>query len=474
MARELSILKKMLSSFSLTHYIFSFTPILGKTHTINYHKKVDYASIILYNFIIRYIGHSERCVGESLMPQPRKRMDITSADKQQIGFDYQYLYFMLQLLHMEPGETVGYEAFDDVHRIDATQKKTTYIQVKHTIDATADGAQASLTRLSGDLWKTLSNWSVLITDPVDGRTEKNSQLAFVDNANFILVVNRKVDGNDVVKKIHQARYEQLTGTAIKTYLRSIKSQTSDASIKAYINNVYSLPTPVILAFFKNIIVVDSSDDIFKEIREGIRRKMISSEYVDDVFSSLYLQLKEDFFKNVQNKTHQIITYDDWLKKYCANFNTYRETLLPLREYHPVLPEHLEQQTFVKELIEIGAIDMAYDGLAEIAELTQFYLIVELQLDDWYDDGKITLAQRNNFHKDAVLIWKRIHQSCHRKTRNDMSQDDINALSCYDDVMRAKLSIVSTGIGLQLSNGEFIKLANEAQIGWKYKWKGRYT
>lgn len=74
--------------------------------------------------------------------------------------------------------------------------------------------------------------------------------------------------------------------------------------------MYNLPTPVISAFFKNIIVVNSSDDIFKEIREGIRGKMISPEYVDDVFSSLYLQLKEDFFKNVRNKTHQFITYDD--------------------------------------------------------------------------------------------------------------------------------------------------------------------
>lgn len=41
---------------------------------------------------------------------------------------------------------------------------------------------------------------MLIADSVDGRTEKDSQLAFIDNANFILVVNRKVDSNDVVKK----------------------------------------------------------------------------------------------------------------------------------------------------------------------------------------------------------------------------------------------------------------------------------
>lgn len=248
---------------------------------------------------------------------------------------------MLQLLHMEPGETVGYEAFDDVHRIDTTQKKTTYIQVKHTIDTTADGAQVNLTRLSGDLWKTLSNWSMLIADPADGRTEKDSQLAFIDNANFILVVNRKIDGNDVVKKIRQASDEQLSGTAIKTYLRSIKSKTSNASIKAYISNVHNLPAPVISAFFKNIIVVNSCDDIFKEIREGIRWKMISPEYVDDVFSSLYLQLKENFFKNVRNKTHQIIAYDDWIK------NIVQILILIARHYYRFVNTILYYQSILR-------------------------------------------------------------------------------------------------------------------------------
>ena len=114
------------------------------------------------------------------------------------------------------------------------------------------------------------------------------------------------------------------------------------------------------------------------------------------------------------------------------------------------------------------------GISEIAELTEFYLKVELQLNDWYDDGKITLEQRNNFHKNAIIIWKRIHQSCHRTTRTDMKQNHTNALTCYCDVMREQLSILSTEIGLPLSNGEFIKLANEKQIGWKYDWKDRNT
>ena len=61
------------------------------------------------------------------------------------------------------------------------------------------------------------------------------------------------------------------------------------------------------------------------------------------------------------------------------------------EMNKIDKQYHEDKKLSSELIEIGAIDMAHDGLAEIAELTQFYLIIELQLDDWYDGGKITLA-----------------------------------------------------------------------------------
>ena len=335
------------------------------------------------------------------MIQKKKRIDATSADKQQIGFEYQYLYFILRLLDIKPNEVVGYEALDDVHVIDATKKPTTYIQIKHAIDTAADGTQANLTKLSDDLWKTLSNWSELISDPIEGRNEKTAQIAFVGKANFLLIVNRKIDDNEVVKHIQRVKDEKLSGTTIKDYLKSVRQKTSDKAIKAYINNVNKLSASVISSFFSSITIVNSVSNIFDEIRESIRGKMIPDEYVNDVFSSLYLQLKEVFFKNIQAREHQVITYDEWLKKYRTTFNVYRTTLLPFREYYPALPERLEEQAFVKELVEIGAIDFDNQGLSEIAELTQFYLKIELQLEDWYDDGKITLAQRDNFQKKPL-------------------------------------------------------------------------
>lgn len=67
-----------------------------------------------------------------------KRTDVTSADTKQLGFEYQYLYFILRLLQLSYGEEVGYEALDDIHVVNASNKETLYIQVKHTIFALWD------------------------------------------------------------------------------------------------------------------------------------------------------------------------------------------------------------------------------------------------------------------------------------------------------------------------------------------------
>lgn len=403
-----------------------------------------------------------------------KRTDITSADTKQIGFEYQYLYFILRLLQLSRGEEVGYEALDDVHVISTTKKETLYIQVKHTIGTAASGEQTNLTKLSNDLWKTLSNWSKLISDPTENRSKVEDQVAFINMSKFILVVNRNVDNNEVIDEIQKLKHGQINGSKIKTYIQKLQNETKDEQIKKFINNVITLSPKVLSAFLKNTIFETSSTNLFQQIREEIMKKMIADEYIDDVLGELYLQLKEDFFKKTQSTQHQIITYAEWMKKYRPIFTGFQTTLLPLREYAPLLPDRLEEQVFVSELIEIGVIDLQDNGLSEIAELTEFYLKIELQLDAWYNDGKITLSQKDRFHKNSELIWKRIHQFSHKTTRRDICQDNDNAWDCFYSVMKEKLTLQLTDLGVELSNGEFIKLANEEKIGWKYMWNNKGT
>ena len=139
----------------------------------------------------------------------------------------------------------------------------------------------------------------------------------------------------------------------------------------------------------------------------------------------------------------------------------------------VLPDHLENQKFVKELIEINAINMDEDGFLQIAELTDQYLRIKLQLEAWYQEGRITYSILEQFNQDAILQWKNIHRAAHRSTNKNADLDFPNALDCFDKLMIEKLTLLSTELGMSMSNGEFIKLADEEKIGWKYCWKDRY-
>lgn len=411
--------------------------------------------------------------GIRMAADQRKRSEITSADTKAAGFEYQYLYFIVKLLELNKGEAVGYEDLDDVHKISLQDNETYFYQVKHTVQTAAKGEQPNLTTYSDDLWKTLSNWSKLIIDKAEGRSSKVKQKEFIENSHFILVLNRKLHKNDIVDIVFQFQNKEIKIAQVNDRFKELHDNTTDEKIKEYINDVIKIGSSVLALFIQHIAFINSDNDLFEMVRDGIRNKMISEEDVEDVMGKLYLQLKIDFFDKVQSGKHQIITYDVWQQKYNCIFNEHKKTQLPLRRYTPMLPEHLEQQQFVQELIDIGAVENDIEGLAEIAEFTDYYLQSVLQLDDWHQEGRVSFFTIQQFHEESEKRWKNLHRTSHRSTKADISVDSLNALKCFDTILNEKLTLLSTDLGITMSNGEFIRLAEEMKIGWKYYWKVRY-
>lgn len=110
------------------------------------------------------------------MPKAQ-RVDATSAEDKSIGFDYQYYYFLNELLTLRTGMTVGLEVMDDVHT-ELDNDTQVLVQLKHTVQTAADGNPKNLTTMDADLWKSLSNWAKVIADPEAGRSDLSAQLAF--------------------------------------------------------------------------------------------------------------------------------------------------------------------------------------------------------------------------------------------------------------------------------------------------------
>jgi hypothetical protein len=67
--------------------------------------------------------------------EEKNRYDLTSADTKIIGFDFQYFYFINELLKLDIGQFIGFEAKDDVHIQLPLDRKVTIqlVQLKHTI-----------------------------------------------------------------------------------------------------------------------------------------------------------------------------------------------------------------------------------------------------------------------------------------------------------------------------------------------------
>lgn len=128
------------------------------------------------------------------MSKLKTHTDLTSAETKSIGFDFQYYFFLWKLLSLRNGQSVGIEVKDDVH-CDLNNDEQILYQLKHTIQTSSDGSPINLTTLDNDLWKTLYNWSKIISDKNDDREDINSQLAFIKKTTYVLASNKSSTEN---------------------------------------------------------------------------------------------------------------------------------------------------------------------------------------------------------------------------------------------------------------------------------------
>lgn len=405
--------------------------------------------------------------------EEKNRYDLTSADTKIIGFDFQYFYFINELLKLDAGQSIGFEAKDDVHIELPSNRKVIIqlVQLKHTVQKNAKKVPTNLTDKDDDLWKSLSNWCKVICDKTEARKTNKAQLAYLENTEFILATNKNISKNKFISIIKKFVNRKLNFAEVTDYLSDLEKDTKDENVKSHIQDILDMNSNVLESFIKKLNFIDTGDEIITSIKLNIQRKMIANDRVNDVFNELFSELKQDFFNNVKVGKHQIITFDEWMNKYTCIFEKNRNTNLPVRSFKPVFPENLFQQPFIRELIEIGEIED--DDLSQVAEFSEFMLSVQMNLNQWHTDGEITKSDLKKYHKAAVSIWKNSHKKSHRLTKTNLALNHINAINCLDDIRTKELKMLTTDIGVDLSNGEFYYLSNESQIGWKIEWEAKY-
>lgn len=285
------------------------------------------------------------------MPKAQ-RVDATSAEDKSIGFDYQYYYFLNELLNLKIGMTVGLEVMDDVHT-ELDNDTQVLVQLKHTIQTKADGDPKNLTTMDSDLWKSLSNWAKVISDPSAGRYETNEQLAFVGHTRFLLASNKSDnESNQLLKSVRDYQSEKISHEDLRAEIEEIRDATENYVISNYISDVLALSTEVSKEYFNHLDFDLGCDEIIEKCKNSIREHHIADNRIDDVFRALDSDVRSENFDLVKSKKKIAVTFDEFRKRSRSHFDKARNERLVVRRFTGLLPEKMSEQIFIQQLLDI--------------------------------------------------------------------------------------------------------------------------
>ncbi|MBY2996199.1 hypothetical protein HF263_28795 [Rhizobium leguminosarum] len=400
----------------------------------------------------------------------RSRADTTSAEDKSIGFEYQYYFFLYQLLNIKHGQAVGLEVYDDVH-VELPDGKQVLFQLKHTVQKNASGDQANLTTLDGDLWKSLSNWSKQITDPNDGRESRASQLDFLRLSAFVLASNKSESAeNSFLVSFTAFKEDHKTHAELITDLKAIKATSESKTIRGYIDDVLGLDPDVSEGFFKNLDLSLGLDQIIEKCRISIAEKQIDVSKIEDVFSKVNSRIHTDVYESIKAREKIVIDFDEFNRRCRRYFDQVRSERLVIREVPDPMPDGLFGHTFIKQLVDIGDVDETDLEFVSRAAGNRLNFLNNLQR--WLHDGDITQLDIDRLEKEAHALWEALFRAAY-PGRRSAENEDVVARGIVGGLRREKLPLASDVLPVTMSNGGFYELSDRPIIGWLLNWKDRY-
>jgi hypothetical protein len=398
--------------------------------------------------------------GTKITDKMRTVTDAAAAADKSIGFDYQYYYFLYKVLTLKKGESAGLEVKDDVHT-DLANDYQLLVQVKHTVQEDASGNPKKLTTLDTDLWKTLSNWSKIISDAKAGRQELKDQLAFVNKTEFLLVSNKsKTDGNDFIRVLEKP-------SDARRLIGEIRTSAKGSKTLELIDDVLALDDDVLRVFMLNVDFYLGEDKVIQKCKDAIESNKIKLERVDQLFRDLDSQIRQDNFMAVRNGEKITVSFAQFQNKYRCFFDRERSAGLIVRKNYKKFPSVLAEQTFIKQLIDIG--DLSPEDVNRMARYTEYVLRVESNLEAWVQDGDLTPDDVDRFREESKLHWENNFRSMYRGKEDDSAI----ALKLLDEMRKLISKVAGEDMELSFSNGGFYLLSNTPEIGWLKSWEGKY-
>ena len=238
---------------------------------------------------------------------------------------------------------------------------------------------------------------------------------------------------------------------------------------SYLENILSLEEELFKVFFQNITFELGLDNIIEKIKKVLKNEkyMASNFRIDRAFESLIGLLKEEFYKKVKEKESVKYTLEEFSNMSKPIFNKMRSDKLVFIEELEIFEEDTKilERVFSKQLKDIG-IDND-----EIYEYDYQRKLTTTNLKKLLQDSEISREDIVNLDKTTIQNWKPLHRRQYIKSSN---KNNDNALDLFYTLLDKDLNLMGQKILFRaISNGQFIKMSDSLEIGWKHNWKEEY-
>lgn len=392
------------------------------------------------------------------------------------GFDYQFLYFINRLLKMaDKRDDVSYEKYDDVSM--SSEEGLVYFQLKHTIGG-RNQKTVNLSLRDYDLWKTLAVWI-----DITNKQDEDKRIDFLESNSFVLVTNKNPVNNPFWMELQKYQKGEMSFDELKKFYTKVYDETGESKRKE-VNGQNGKTTK---GYIKCLIDFDYADqllksmsicfepDLKKEILESLElNKNIPHKNVEEAYQELLGMIRDKYYSDQKDS----YTREEFSKVFDRICQKYRERKFTFkRNTMTKLPPHLEDQVFIKQLMDVEDISLEDDPLIVEYTMEKFDYINSIRVATKNDD--VSEEEVENVRADAVRYWRQKYKHYMGRINPDDNDKIIEKASdLLNDIRDKNIYFVEKEIESYFSNGCFYYLSDkdsehEPQIGWRPGWEEKY-
>lgn len=392
------------------------------------------------------------------------------------GFDYQFLYFVNRLLKMaDKRDDVSYEKYDDVSM--SSEEGLVYFQLKHTIGG-RNQKTVNLSLRDYDLWKTLAVWI-----DITNKQDEDKRIDFLESNSFVLVTNKNPVNNPFWMELQKYQKGEMSFDELKKFYTKVYDETGESKRKE-VNGQKGKTTK---GYIKCLIDFDYADqllksmsicfepDLKKEILESLElNKNIPHKNVEEAYQELLGMIRDKYYSDQKDS----YTREEFSKVFDRICQKYRERKFTFkRNTMTKLPPHLEDQVFIKQLMDVEDISLEDDPLIVEYTMEKFDYINSIRVATKNDD--VSEEEVENVRADAVRYWRQKYKHYMGRINPDDNDKIIEKASdLLNDIRDKNIYFVEKEIESYFSNGCFYYLSDkdsehEPQIGWRPGWEEKY-